>query len=196
MTRKLEEVFGMIPDEDDESIVDDVLDAYNDDRLASKHDLADKVPEQIPTIEESKSMISIIEESMSDTDKIDAALPSVSDLNEHDGDMDEIHRKAMATFEDLVDLGMNVEVHAGAKLFETANQMLKTAMEAKDSKVDRKLRMISLQLQKARLDHAIEKEDNKQKLTDGDEIESEGKVVLDRNELLKRIAKAKNLKGE
>jgi len=196
MTKKLEEVFGMIPEEDDESIVNDVLDAYNDDRLASKHDLEDRTPEQTPTIEESKSMMAVIEESMSETDKIDSALPSVSDLNEHDGDMDEIHKKAMDTFNDLVDLGMNVEVHAGAKLFETANQMLKTAMEAKDSKVDRKLRMISLQLQKARLDHAIEKEEAKQKSLEGDEIETEGKVTIDRNELLKRIAKAKNLKGE
>ena len=67
--------------------------------------------------------------------------------------------------------------------------MLKTAMEAKDSKVDRKLRMINLQLAKARLDHAIEKEENKNKATE-EEIETEGKVVLDRNELLKRIAKA------
>jgi len=65
-------------------------------------------------------------------------------------------------------------------------------MEAKDSKVDRKLRMISLQLQKARLDHAIEKEESKAK--DSNEIESEGSVVIDRNELMRRIASAsKNL---
>ena len=173
MTRKLEETFGMIPD-------DDETDATADDT---------------PTAEESNDIMLALNESIEETDKIDAALPSVNDLNDHDKDMDEIHRKAMDAFQDLFDLGMNVEIHAGAKVLETANQMLKTAMEAKDSKVDRKLRMISLQLQKARLDHAVEKEESKNK-NDGDEIESEGKVVLDRNELLKRIAKAKGDLGD
>jgi hypothetical protein len=102
--------------------------------------------------------------------------------------MDDIHQKALDTFKDLVELGMNVEVHAGAKLLETANAMLKTAMEAKDSKVDRKLKMINLQLQKAKLDFS------KEKKTGGDnELESDGSVTLDRNELLKRIQNADKL---
>ena len=168
MTKKLEETFNMAPQEPEDDSTEDTT----------------------PTVEESTSMIEALEQSMIETDKIDAALPSVSDLNEHDKDMDEIHSKAIKTFDELVQLGMNVEVHAGAKLLETANQMLKTAMEAKDSKVDRKLRMINLQLAKARLDHAIEKEENKNKSSE-EEIETEGKVVLDRNELMKRIAKAR-----
>lgn len=174
MTKRLEETFNMAPQEPED----------------------DKVGKVVPTIEESNEIMERLTEELGETDKIDAALPSVRDLNEHDKDMDEIHAKAIKTFDELVQLGMNVEVHAGAKLLETANQMLKTAMEAKDSKVDRKLRMINLQLAKARLDHAIEKEENKNK-GEGDEIESEGKVVLDRNELLKRIAKAqKNISDD
>ena len=110
--------------------------------------------------------------------------------DEHDKDMDDIHQKAISTFEELISLGMNVEIHAGAKLMETANQILKTAMEAKDSKVDRKLKMLNLQLQKAKLDLAQDKEDKKSKIDD--EIESEGSVVLDRNELLKRLDRAQN----
>ena len=124
-------------------------------------------------------------------DKIDSALPMVQDLNQHDREMDEIHSKALNAFDELFSLGMNVEVHAGAKLMETANQMLKTAMEAKDSKVDRKLKMINLQMQKAKLEHQIEKEERKH--NKDDEIDGEGSVVLDRNELLRRIAKAKDL---
>jgi hypothetical protein len=57
-------------------------------------------------------------------------------------------------------------------------------MEAKDSKVDRKLKMINLQLQKAKLDHNISK--NK----DGIKHKSDGAVIIDRNELLKRIDNA------
>ena len=166
MTKRLEEVFN-ISSSDDE-------------------------PDDTPDIETSTAMIDVLTETLAETDKIDAALPEVRNLNEHDRDMDDIHKKAMKTFDELVQLGMNVEVHAGAKIMETAAVMLKTAMEAKDSKVDRKLRMISLQLQKARLDHAIEKEESKAK--DGNEIEAEGSVVIDRNELMRRIASAsKNL---
>jgi len=100
--------------------------------------------------------------------------------------MDDIHQKALDAFNDLLQLGMNVEIHAGAKLLETANQMLKTAMEAKDSKVDRKLKMINLQLQKAKLDHKVVTSKG-----DGLELESDGAVIIDRNELLKRIDNAR-----
>ena len=119
-------------------------------------------------------------------------MPLVQDLNQHDKEMDDIHQKALDAFNDLVQLGMNVEVHAGAKLLETANQMLKTAMEAKDSKVDRKLKMINLQLQKAKLDHNVKKS-----LPEGSELESDGAITIDRNELLKRIDNAqKDIKND
>jgi hypothetical protein len=52
--------------------------------------------------------------------------------------------------------------------------------------MDKKLRMISLQLQKARLDHQIKK-DNKKGETDPEEpVDGQG-MVLDRNELLRQI---------
>ena len=164
MTKKLEETFNIDPVEEESK--------------------------ETPTIEESKDLTEILSSELANTDKIDASLPMVQGLNEHDKDMDDIHEKAINTFEELISLGMNVEVHAGAKLMETANQMLKTAMEAKDSKVDRKLKMLNLQLQKAKLDLAQDKEDKKSKIDD--EIESEGSVVLDRNELLKRLDRAQN----
>ena len=166
MTKKLEETFNINPIEEEEKV------------------------EETPTIEESRDLTKILSTEISTTEKIDASLPMVQGLNEHDKDMDDIHQKAISTFEELISLGMNVEVHAGAKLMETANQMLKTAMEAKDSKVDRKLKMLNLQLQKAKLDLAQDKEDKKSKIDD--EIESEGSVVLDRNELLKRLDRAQN----
>ena len=166
MTKKLEETFNINPIEEEERV------------------------EEAPTIEESRDLTEILSTEISTTEKIDASLPMVQGLNEHDKDMDDIHQKAISTFEELISLGMNVEVHAGAKLMETANQMLKTAMEAKDSKVDRKLKMLNLQLQKAKLDLAQDKEDKKSKIDD--EIESEGSVVLDRNELLKRLDRAQN----
>ena len=169
MTKKLEETFNITPVEEK----------------------VKETTEETPTIEESKELTEILYTELKNTEKIDNALPVVKDLNEHDKEMDDIHQKALDAFNDLLQLGMNVEVHAGAKLLETANQMLKTAMEAKDSKVDRKLKMINLQLQKAKLDYNVSK--NK----DGFELESDGAVTIDRNELLKRIENAqKDLKND
>ena len=168
MTKKLEETFNIKPIDDEGNEV-----------------------EETPSVEESKELTEILNTELETIDKIDSALPMVQDLNQHDREMDEIHSKALNAFEELFSLGMNVEVHAGAKLMETANQMLKTAMEAKDSKVDRKLKMINLQMQKARLEHQIDNEEKKN--TKDEELEGEGSVVIDRNELLKRIAKVKDI---
>jgi hypothetical protein len=165
MTKKLEETFNITP--------------------AEEEPVEEVVEEETPTIEESKELTELLYTELKTTEKIDSALPLVSDLNQHDKEMDDIHQMALDAFNDLVQLGMNVEVHAGAKLLETANQMLKTAMEAKDSKVDRKLKMINLQLQKAKLDHNVKKS-----LPEGAELESDGAITIDRNELLKRIDNA------
>ena len=171
MTKKLEETFNILPAEEE---------------------IVENTEDETPTIEESKELTAILYSELKTTEKIDSALPLVSDLNQHDKEMDDIHRMALDAFNDLVQLGMNVEVHAGAKLLETANQMLKTAMEAKDSKVDRKLKMINLQLQKAKLDHSVQKS-----LPEGTELESDGAITIDRNELLKRIDNAqKDIKND
>ena len=169
MTKKLEETFNISNDEEQDS---------NE--------------ENTPTIEESQEITELLNTEIENTEKIDAALPVVTDLNEHDREMDDIHAKALKTFEDLLQLGMNVEVHAGAKILETANQLLKTAKEAKDSKVDRKLRMINLQLQKAKLDHQKDRDTTKS----DEEITAEGTLNIDRNELLKRIASAQKIADE
>jgi len=90
--------------------------------------------------------------SLTTAEKIDIALPVIRDLSEHDYEMDEIAKKAIKSYEDLTQLGLNVpDLHAG-KIFEVAGQMLKTAMEAKDAKIQRKLRMIELQIKKGRLE--------------------------------------------
>ncbi|MDA8883068.1 hypothetical protein N9I00_01565 [bacterium] len=164
MTKKLEETFNLAPKVEEEHV---------------------DVKESEIKIEQSNELTAMLNSAIDTTDKIDAALPMVQDLNQHDREMDEIHTKALSAFEELFQLGMNVEVHAGAKLMETANSMLKTAMEAKDSKVDRKLKMINLQMQKAKLEHQIEKQEQK---SDKNEIDGSGSVVIDRNELLRRIS--------
>jgi hypothetical protein len=97
--------------------------------------------------------------------------------------MDDIASRALHSFEDLIALGGNVaDVNAG-KIYEVAGQMLKTAMEAKNSKTDRKLKMIELQLKKARVEQIDVENGSAPKTSNG--------VEFDRNELLKLLVTPK-----
>ena len=115
-------------------------------------------------------------------EKIDRALPQVTGLDAEDKDMDTYANEAMKSYQDLMNLGMNVEVRHSGKLFEVASTMLKNAVEAKNAKLEKKLRMVELQLKKQRIDQMNKTSDNS-----ADIVEGEGYVVGDRNELLKQI---------
>ena len=118
---------------------------------------------------------------IAELDKIQAALPQVKGLGEMaDKELNEVADKAMTAYEDLMDLGMNVESRYSGRVFEVAGQMLKTNLDAKTAKLDKKLKMVELQLKK-------EKQD-KEGGVDGDSIvNGEGYVVTDRNSLLDKL---------
>jgi hypothetical protein len=81
-------------------------------------------------------------------------------------------------------LGGNVpDLHAG-KIYEVAGQMLKTALDAKNSKAERKLKMIDLQLKKLRVDQTDVNGGTTGSQNSGGEF--------DRNELLKYIVSSKS----
>lgn len=122
--------------------------------------------------------------SLTTAEKVDCALPMVVGLDTHDNEMDDIADKAVKAFEDLISLGGNVpDMHAG-KIYEVAGQMLKTAMEAKNAKAEKKLKMIELQLKKVRAEQIDLDQGN------GDHRGSSG-AEFDRNELLKHIISSK-----
>lgn len=124
-------------------------------------------------------------------DKIDEALPRVRELDGADAELDELANLAKTKFEDLMDLGMNVEARYSGQILQTAGILLGHAITAKQAKIDKKLRMVDLQLKKMRLDQAAAKEG-----TGGPAPVDGQAVVLDRNELLKQIlAESKNQKN-
>ena len=136
------------------------------------------------TIEENRAIIQEVDTAI---DKIDAALPFVDSLDISDKELDDLSDLAKEKFQDLIDLGMNVEARFSGHILATAGTLLGHAITAKQAKLDKKLRMVDLQLKKARLDAQIAKDNNK---SDGDKIidaEDGRAVVLDRNELLKQI---------
>ena len=87
----------------------------------------------------------------------------------------------MDAYEDLMDLGMNVESRYSGRIFEVAGQMLKTNLDAKNAKLEKKLKMVELQLKKEKLD--------KESGPEGDIVQGEGYVVTDRNSLLEKLKK-------
>lgn len=144
--------------------------------------------EDDPTVEESKEFIEKNRDVILDIDdaidKIDAALPTVRDLETGDSELDELAKMAKDKAEDLIDLGLNVEPRFSGVILQTAGVMLGHAITAKTAKLDKKLRMVSLQLQKARLDHQVSKDNKKDPIEEA--IDGQG-LVLDRNDLLKQI---------
>jgi len=113
-------------------------------------------------------------------DKIDSALPSVRGLEASDDEMDELANLAKSSYNDLMDLGMQVDSRFASEIFSVASNMLGHAITAKTAKLDKKLKMIDLQLKKARLDQ-------QQPDAGVPGVQTGTGVVLSRNELLEKI---------
>ena len=156
MTKKLEELFDLPTDE---GLTEEVT--------------PDNVPEAVPENNE------IMQNTLSELDKVQAALPQVRGLEASDNEMDELAEKATKGFDDLMDLGMNVDSRWASDIFGVASTMLGHAITAKTAKLNKKLKMVDLQLKKANLDQKV--------ISNNEEIATGTGIVLDRNALLDRL---------
>ena len=136
--------------------------------------------EDSPAVETTDNNLSITQETLQAIDKIETALPAVKGLEASDNEMDELAAKATESFDDLMSLGMQVDSRYASEIFSVASNMLGHAITAKTSKMNKKLKMIDLQLKKARLDQTGNTDDAPA---------AEGRI-LDRNELLRTLANA------
>ena len=131
--------------------------------------------EETATVEQTQSAITDIDNTI---DKIDAALPAVRNLDASDEEMDALATKATDTFDNLMDLGFNVDSRYSAEIFAVASTMLGHALTAKTAKLNKKLKMIDLQLKKAKMDQSREEETP---------VETAHGQILSRNDLLERL---------
>lgn len=155
MTKKLEELFNLPPEETTEAV-------------------------ETPAEAQDVPVISL-QEKLEEFDKISAALPRVKGLGDiSDAELDALANKAEKAYDDLMDLGMNVEARYGARMFEVAGNMLNAAITAKSAKIDKKLKMVELQLKK----YAVDKKNGDQEQT---AIQAEGYLITDRNSLLEKL---------
>ena len=127
-----------------------------------------------------------LEKTYAEFDKIAASLPQVKGLGDlSDLELDKLAVEAEESYKTLMDLGMNVDSRYSGRIFEVASTMLRNAIGAKGSKIDKKLKMVELQLKKLKIDK-----------TGNDDLgpveESEGFVISDRNELMKKLLKKDN----
>lgn len=156
MTKKLEEILGINPK------ADDVISPATV-KAVKKVDL---------------------QETLEEFDKISSALPRVKGLGDlSDSELDGLAAKAEQAYDDLMDLGMNVEARYGAKMFEVAANMLNAAITAKTNKIDKKLKMVELQLKKLAIDKKNADPENPT------EVEGKGFIVTDRNSILEKLRK-------
>jgi hypothetical protein len=180
MTKKLEDLFDLADPVEAEEF-------YKSRKLNEEEAVAPVVPEpkeelpvvmpiEAPVIDLSKGVTNVVDMG----DRINSALPTVHDTQTTDPDMDRYADKAEKAFEDLMDLGFNVEDRNAGHVFAAAKDMLKNAIEAKGAKADRKLKAIELQIKKMRLDQNVHKEPKV--------IESEDFIVSDRNSMLSALS--------
>jgi hypothetical protein len=147
-------------------------------KLEQLFDLPSAEPESdsVPAINETKSALIAIDDTI---DKIDSALPAVRGLDASDSEMDELADKATKTFDDLMDLGMNVDSRFASEIFAVAGTMLGHALTAKTAKMNKKLKMIELQMKKVKLDRDMQGDEGPAETAQGQ--------VLNRNDLLERL---------
>ena len=155
MTKKLEELFDIASQEDNE------------------------LNEPIPGVAKEVTL-----EAISNLEKIETALPTVRGLEASDQELDDLANKASTSFQDLMDLGMQVDSRFSGDIFSVASNMLNHAITAKTAKLNKKLKMIDLQLKKATLDQRQAKVDEK---IDNIPLGEVGQS-LDRNELLRVLS--------
>jgi hypothetical protein len=151
MTRKLEELFDLPPSGCESETTE---------------------PDSIPTTQIA------LQEIDATIDKIDQALPAVKGLDASDVEMDDLANKAQETFDNLMDLGFNVDSRYASEIFAVAGTMLGHALTAKTAKLNKKLKMVELQMKKVKLDREMQ----------GDEPTATAHgQVLSRNDLLEMI---------
>lgn len=156
MTKKLEELFNL-PSAVEDGIINNDTQSGND------------IEKNLP----------ILPETLDALDKIESALPAVKGLDASDQEMDDLASKATESFDNLMDLGMNVDSRYASEIFSVASQMLGHAITAKNAKLTKKLKMIELQLKKAKFDRDGE--------SGSDDVPTAQGAILDRNELLNRV---------
>ena len=157
MTKRLEEEFNLPPIEE----------------VTEKAEVVEQEVVELPATKQE------VDDALDLAERINEALPQVKGLTTADVELDDIATKALESYEELMRLGMNVQdVHAG-RIFDNAANMLKVTLDSKSTKIDKKLKMVDLQLKRQKLDQDL----------DPEQANNPNQQIFNRNDLLKFINK-------
>jgi hypothetical protein len=135
----------------------------------------------LPVEKPTHEAVDNLEKTSREIQRITSTLPQIAELDAlDDKELDHLASKAEQAYDDLMDLGMNVEVRYSGRIFEVASSMLGNAITAKTAKLDKKLKAVDLQLKKLKMDKDSPEDPN-------DVLNGVGYVITDRNELLKKL---------
>ena len=173
MTKKLEELFNL------ENSTNEETSAPKENTETVEPTVTDITVEEV---QEKHQQVRSVDDSYRAVQNITKDLPQIRELDAmEEKDLDLLADKAEKAYDDLMDLGMNVEVRYSGRIFEVASSMLKNAIDAKTAKVDKKLKAVDLQLKKLKIDNDSPEDPN-------DVLDGKGYVMLDRNELIKKLS--------
>jgi hypothetical protein len=150
-------------------------------KLEELFNLEEKSPAKQPERPKHEAVTSV-DASFAAVQEITKNLPQIQELEDlGERELDDLAKKAEDAYDDLMDLGMNVEVRYSGRIFEVAGTMLKNAIDAKNAKIEKKLKAIDLQMKKYKIDKDFAGEDD-------NVLNGQGYIITDRNELLKKLS--------
>jgi hypothetical protein len=171
MTKKLEDLFNLDTAQETEVSKEEPIEQKKE----VSPEITKAAHEEVRSIDDQAKAIA----------QITKDLPQIRELDLlDDKELDHLAQKSEDAYDDLMDLGMNVEVRYAGRIFEVASSMIRNAIDAKTSKMDKKLKAIDLQLRKLKIDQS-----NRTDSDDDEIVNGEGYVISDRNELLKKLGK-------
>lgn len=164
--RQLHELFNL-PDDENENISS---------ADSSDESLEEQLPESFLT-----------DENLETLDKIEKALPAVKGLEASDKELDELAALAKEAFNNLMDLGMQVDSRFSAEIFNSASSFFGHSLSAKTAKINKQIKMVQLQLQKAELDRKLAAAAAKGESSAPETTSLGTGQIIDRGELIRQI---------
>lgn len=124
-----------------------------------------------------------IKAALAEAKNLKTQLRQIPDILEKEGEIDSIANDAAKYFEDIMDKAFNTEDRFAPELFNSANSMLKTALDGKTAIVNAKLKLLDLELKKRKLENDFQ---SKGGPASGMNSQGEEIIMADRNSFLKK----------
>jgi hypothetical protein len=149
-------------------------------KLETLLNIEEKAPLKIKSNEETQAEVASIQQSYNEITEMAKGLPRIRELeNLGERELEKLAKKAEAAYDDLMDLGMNVEVRYASRIFEVASSMLGHSISANTAKIDKKLKAVDMQLKKLKMENRAPEDDM---------IDGTAYVTLDRNALMSKLS--------